>query len=187
MSPPRAQAALEFLTTYGWAFIIILASIAALAYFGVLDPSKFIPDRCLFGSEFECLDFSLNNSAAVSYAEFALINSVGETIAVGAYKCVFPKDATVSCPGAGPNCDCTDAAGAACAATENDPDTNAPFELPQTWTSGTNQTLRCILPLDQSGMVAGDKAKIRVELVYSISSTGYPHTVDGEVISTVSG
>ena len=36
----KAQAALEFLTTYGWAFIVILIMIGALAYFGVLNPSR---------------------------------------------------------------------------------------------------------------------------------------------------
>ena len=31
----RAQAALEFLMTYGWAILVVLVSIGALAYFGV--------------------------------------------------------------------------------------------------------------------------------------------------------
>ena len=38
----RGQAALEFLTTYGWAFLVILVMIGALAYFGVLDPERFV-------------------------------------------------------------------------------------------------------------------------------------------------
>ncbi len=33
--------------------------IGALSYFGVLSPSKLLPDRCNFGSEFGCKDFSI--------------------------------------------------------------------------------------------------------------------------------
>ena len=50
----RSQAALEFLSTYGWAFLIILVMVGALASFGVLDPSRFVSDRCLVGSPFVC-------------------------------------------------------------------------------------------------------------------------------------
>ncbi|MFC2016699.1 hypothetical protein ACFLUF_03190 [Chloroflexota bacterium] len=47
----KAQAALEFLTTYGWALVVILVMIGALAHFGILSPSKFLPERCNFGVE----------------------------------------------------------------------------------------------------------------------------------------
>ena len=42
----KSQAALEFLTTYGWAFLVILIMIGALAYFGVLNPEKYPTDIC---------------------------------------------------------------------------------------------------------------------------------------------
>ena len=47
----RGQAALEFLSTYGFAFLIILVMIGALAYFGVLDPTRFLPNRCQVSAE----------------------------------------------------------------------------------------------------------------------------------------
>jgi len=49
----KSQVALEFLATYGWAFLVILIMIAALSYFCILSPSKLPPDRCNFGSEFD--------------------------------------------------------------------------------------------------------------------------------------
>jgi len=52
----KSQAALEFLTTYAWAFLVIIITIAALAYFGVLSPSKLLPERCNFGPEFQCIN-----------------------------------------------------------------------------------------------------------------------------------
>jgi hypothetical protein len=41
----KSQAAMEFLMTYGWALLIILLVIAALAYFGMLNPDRFLPDK----------------------------------------------------------------------------------------------------------------------------------------------
>ena len=58
----KAQAALEFLTTYGWAFLVILVMIGTLAYFGILNPSKVLPSRCNFGAEFQCLDYAISES-----------------------------------------------------------------------------------------------------------------------------
>ena len=57
----KFQAAIEFLATYGWAFLVILISIGALSYFGVLSPSKLLPDRCNFGSEFGCVDYAIGS------------------------------------------------------------------------------------------------------------------------------
>jgi len=55
----KAQAALEFLTTYGWAFIVILVMIGALAYFGVLNPSKVTPNRCIVEAGIECKEYKM--------------------------------------------------------------------------------------------------------------------------------
>ena len=32
----KSQAALEFIMTYGWAILVVLVAIGALAYFGIL-------------------------------------------------------------------------------------------------------------------------------------------------------
>ena len=60
----KGQAALEFLTTYGWAFLVILVMIGALAYFGVLNPERFVPETCTFGSAFACEDHVMTTSDA---------------------------------------------------------------------------------------------------------------------------
>jgi len=41
------SAFMEFLMTYGWAILIVLVAIGALAYFGVLAPDKFLPQNDL--------------------------------------------------------------------------------------------------------------------------------------------
>lgn len=54
----KAQAAMEFLMTYGWAILVVLAAIGALAYFGVLSPDRFLPEKCTMPSGIACLDFT---------------------------------------------------------------------------------------------------------------------------------
>jgi hypothetical protein len=56
----RGQAALEFLMTYGWAILVVLVAIGALAYFGVLRPERLLPEKCVIatGSGLYCDDYS---------------------------------------------------------------------------------------------------------------------------------
>jgi len=74
----KGQAALEFLTTYGWAFIVILVMIGALAYFGVLSPSKVTPSRCIIESGFSCEDFKITTTGI----DISLVNGRGEGLTI---------------------------------------------------------------------------------------------------------
>jgi len=58
----KAQAAMEFLMTYGWAILVVLAAIAALAYFGVLSPAKFLPEKCILEPGFLCEGYKVETS-----------------------------------------------------------------------------------------------------------------------------
>jgi len=69
----KGQAAMEFLMTYGWAILVVLAAIAALAYFGVLSPDRFLPEKCTMPSGIACLDFRYTGTAV----EMALQNGAG--------------------------------------------------------------------------------------------------------------
>lgn len=65
-SNKKGQAALEYLVTYGWAFLIILAAIGALSYFGFLNPGKYIPDSCDFGDQLVCHDALIRNDGHIT-------------------------------------------------------------------------------------------------------------------------
>ena len=52
----KGQAAMEFLMTYGWAILVVLIAISALTYFGVLNPSKFLPEKCTLIPGLICID-----------------------------------------------------------------------------------------------------------------------------------
>ena len=58
----RGQAALEFLMTYGWAILIVLIAIGALAYFGVLNPQRLLPKSCTLVPGLSCDDFIVNEA-----------------------------------------------------------------------------------------------------------------------------
>jgi len=70
----KAQAAMEFLMTYGWAILVVLVAIGALAYFGVLNPSRFLPESCTVGPGIGCDDFKVN---AGGTATVVLRNGMG--------------------------------------------------------------------------------------------------------------
>lgn len=52
----KSQAALEFIMTYGWAIMVVIVAISALAYFGVLNPDRFLPSKCVLQSGIACMD-----------------------------------------------------------------------------------------------------------------------------------
>ncbi|MEK6943319.1 MAG: hypothetical protein AABX00_04615 [Nanoarchaeota archaeon] len=58
----KAQAAIEFLMTYGWAVLSVLAAIAILAYFGILSPEKLLPEKCIIDQGITCIGTKIESS-----------------------------------------------------------------------------------------------------------------------------
>lgn len=90
----RGQAALEFLTTYGWAFLIIMVMIGAISYFGILNPSKFVPARCTVSPEFSCQDYRIVGSAG--RVDIVLKQSIGKTITFNRIDCKYSTATSTS-------------------------------------------------------------------------------------------
>jgi len=76
----KAQAAMEFLMTYGWAILVVLVAIGALAYFGVLSPDKMLPEKCVIssGSGLFCDKFSVN----ATQINIKIKNSLAEDVTI---------------------------------------------------------------------------------------------------------
>tara|TARA_Y100000031_G_scaffold47194_1_gene53765 strand:+ start:3907 stop:4353 length:447 start_codon:yes stop_codon:yes gene_type:complete len=74
----KSQAAMEFLMTYGWAILVVLAAIAALAYFGVLSPEKILPSKCLLETGFTCI----SNKIEPTKSTIIFSNSLGRTVEI---------------------------------------------------------------------------------------------------------
>ena len=77
-----AQAALEFIMTYGWAILVVLVAVGALAYFGVLSPDKFLPSKCTLQSGIACIDHKATAIALTVVVQ----NSLGRDITVDSVK-----------------------------------------------------------------------------------------------------
>ena len=75
-SASKAQAAMEFLMTYGWAILVVLIVIAALAYFGVLKPGGLLPEKCTFPVSVSCVDHSVTDG----YIALTLQNGAGREL-----------------------------------------------------------------------------------------------------------
>ena len=151
----KGQAALEFLTTYGWAFLVILVMIGALSHFGVLNPSNLLPDKCLFGVPLgACTDEVADASAGI--IKFKLINGGAETLNV--------TGVTTTATGVtGAFVRYTIEAGAT-----------------HSWKPGTEAEII----LTFTSIVAGDRPKLDVVIEYDTSG-GYSKTFEGQVLVKV--
>ena len=74
----KGQAAMEFIMTYGWAILVVLVAIAALAYFGVLSPGKYLPEKCVPAAGIGCSSFK----ATTTGVDLILQNALGKDIVI---------------------------------------------------------------------------------------------------------
>ncbi len=77
-SSKKAQAAMEFLMTYGWAILVVLVVIGALAYFGVLSPATLLPEKCTFPVSISCTDHTVTST----YIALVLQNGAGRDMTI---------------------------------------------------------------------------------------------------------
>lgn len=75
----KSQAAMEFLVTYGWAILVVIISIGALAYFGVVDfLGMDVQKNCVIEQGISCTDFKITKEAV----EIVLANGLGQDILI---------------------------------------------------------------------------------------------------------
>ncbi len=64
--------------TYGWAILVVLVVIGALAYFGVLSPATLLPEKCTFPVSISCTD----HSVTPTYIAVVLQNGAGKDMII---------------------------------------------------------------------------------------------------------
>jgi uncharacterized protein (UPF0333 family) len=155
----RGQAALEFIMTYGWAIIAVLAAIGALAYFGVLSPSKYLPDKCVFTTGIGCKDFSIQHSGANDLlVRFTVSNNLGDGMILGTNNVsAIYRNTGASC---GPAASVT---------------------IPVGGERGFNCTFVGMSP------GVGQAAKVSVDMNYTLVQGVYKKSAHGDLSSTVQG
>jgi len=140
--------------TYGWAILVVLVALGALAYFGFLSPDRFLPSKCTLGSGLSCVDHvadSVGNDMQV-----IIRNGLGFDAAI--VSVTIENCATVLADG-GDDC----AAGAT-----------------PTMTNGAQcsftSTVACSPALVSGGKYSGD-----FTVVYTNTETGIQHTNRGTI------
>lgn len=154
----KGQAAMEFLMTYGWAILVVLAAIGALAYFGVLSPSNFVPDKCT-SQGFTCADHSLASGTPGTVTLY-LTNNMGFSA----------SNVTVSLTDQNGNECC--AAGDACAS-------DATFANGEQLGAGSGYAFT------GCNLVSGARFQGNIVVTYTNANTGVSHTTTGDVSGRV--
>jgi hypothetical protein len=149
----KGQAAMEFLMTYGWAILVVLAAIGALAYFGVLSPDKFLPDKCTANPPFACTEYKVNST----HVYFKLQNSAGTDVSV--------SQILLSCNGGTNTANATEGA----AGSILNGNSNA-----LSWAAAD-------LPTGCSALTAGNKFKGTYDITYMKSGETVSHTGSGSI------
>ena len=150
----KSQAALEFLTTYAWAFLVILITVGALYYFGVFDFSKYLPEKCIFTSQMECLAFVMEPGEI----RIKLVNNLGETITVEEMTVTDNSESPLSCTG-------------------------LPVPPPKTgWLSGDEWDLS-LTGCSGGGYLSKERVEAKISLTYyAVDTPTHPrHTVTGRL------
>jgi len=94
----KSQAPLEFLTTYWWVLIVIFLLIGALWYFGILGPSKILPDRCSIDPNLECKFYKLaETDAGTAIVRLKLTNNFPSSIVINNWDAISTQGTSLGC------------------------------------------------------------------------------------------
>ncbi len=190
-SSRKAQSAIEFLMTYGWAFMTIFLMVGALFYFGILDVSKLLPEKCEFASEFQCSAFTLVEDTDVGTQDgmlkFKLVNNLGVgiellncSVVLANYEkanfCLDDDAEFKDVPGGPYNC--------GAGAPDVDPDDQ--IQAGEMWNPG-EEKIFYFSECDTSGygMTPGSKHEILMTFEYKAQKSVYRHNVTGRIVAAV--
>lgn len=201
----KGQSAIEFLMTYGWAFMVAFGFMGALFYFGVLDFGNLLPDKCEFASEFECEAYLVTEATGMVESDgeilFKMVNNLGVNIVI--------DECSLMLSGIADNYEiCLDSHGTGIDNFGNvDPvnPTDADLEVfncgsgvsplvntdvikaGSTWKSGQSKSFffkGC--SLEEFGLVANTKQEFLFRFTYHATQSSYPHNVTGRIFTTIS-
>jgi hypothetical protein len=155
MVKKRGQAAMEFLMTYGWALLVVLVAIGALAFFGVLNPGQFLPSTCTITPGISCDGFKVT----ATQVDLILTNGMGTNLgtAAGAFTVQLKQ-----------------ADGTECA-------TTPPTASGNSLTDGETEAF--VIPNNACDLSSG-KARLDVVITYTTDG-GLAHSKTGQIVAKV--
>ncbi|MFP4524230.1 MAG: hypothetical protein ACLFO2_02885 [Candidatus Woesearchaeota archaeon] len=181
----RGQAALEFLTTYGWAFLIILVMIGAFAYFDILNPQRLFPGKCQFQVGITCDQYKIANPGGVGagddpYVQFELKNQKGSSIYVSNLEYYNPNSGEYEA--------CSQEDGGSGIGTYGDIDQVLDETTGTDISAERRFDMTCVFDDEHVDAVVGDKATVKVRFWYNEGATAddeYEKPMEGSIVSDV--
>ncbi|MCC7574235.1 hypothetical protein KO361_01455 [Candidatus Woesearchaeota archaeon] len=86
MKKNKGQIALEFIITYGWAFLVMLVVIGAFFYFR-MGPEQVVPPSCLFTDDLFCMGHKFNESGLI----LEMRNNAGRPVNITHISCQIER------------------------------------------------------------------------------------------------
>jgi hypothetical protein len=153
----KSQSALEYLTMYGWAIIIISVIVAALFSLGLFNPGSLVNTSCVFPADFNCLS--------------AVLTGSNGTLAINIQQ-ALPYNINITAWGCNNQGTFTNMV-------------KTPSALGNTLLIQGNTTLSmtCYTNSTAVDISPGQIFKGYVLINYTNLQTGFPHTVDGSLIA----
>ena len=197
MTKRKSQAALEFLMTYGWAILVVLVVIGALAYFGVLDPSKLLPEKCTLQMGLYCKDHQISQTNGNINLKLengmgkgiimTSVNVTGEAFEDGCFSTVGDYSKLTQSAGTCSPTSCSDCSvKPAYYYCNPEVKMNASYNNKIGWRIANGYSddiiLNCTSMIDFTGKT---KANILIKWFYDDSTPQYLHTMEGEMLATV--
>ena len=172
----KAQAAMEFLMTYGWAILVVLVVIGALAYFGVLNPQNLLPEKCTLPVGLYCKDYLI--SSTDSTVTLKIENGIGHGIIIR----------TISITGQVFN-ECSEPLTTTCG-TQTTGDGQCDYNTIPGWRLGNGQSgtvkIRCASIPEFSGKTKGDITLTHCDDSSSVAGCiDFTHTGEGDLMARV--
>ncbi len=196
LSNRKSQAALEFLMTYGWAILVVLIVIGALAYFGVLNPTIMLPEKCTFQMGVYCKNHLIQLGTGMIDVDPIVNHSIFFELENGMGKGIIITEINVT--GDSMNCGLT-ATNAAIGSQWNDNfGSKAGLHILQgrskiisiyepklasdgSGMGGASPFMNCTL-IPQIGKAKGD---VRIRWYFDDATSAFTHTMNGEILANI--
>lgn len=91
MSASKGQSAIEYLTTYGWAVLIIVGIIGVIFWLDLIGPSDAFSTSCFFPGDINCVATAINTTGNFT---LDIGQGTGHQIRVTAVKCTQDTNAS---------------------------------------------------------------------------------------------
>jgi hypothetical protein len=87
------QSAIEYLTTYGWAVVLLFAVLAILFWIGFVNPRTPVTPTCIFSGTMDCRYYAINTSGTLA---LEVGQSSGHPITVTAVRCTQESEPNIT-------------------------------------------------------------------------------------------